>query len=49
MHRTVPNALMRSSHLPCSGIAALVALLSLSTGFASNSVAEAQSATSLSD
>lgn len=49
MHRTVPNALTQSLRLPCSGIVALVAVLFLSTGFAPNSVAEAQSATSLSD
>ena len=49
MHRTVPNALTPSLRLPCSAIAALVAVLFLSTGFAPNSVAEAQSAASLTD
>ena len=49
MHRTVPNALTPSSRPLCPGIAALVAVLFLSTGFAPNSVAEAQSAASLTD
>ena len=49
MHRTVPNALTQSLRLPCLGFAALAAVFLLSMGGAPNTVAEAQSATSLRD